>query len=103
MLEVKYGGFTLRGFFFFFFKTVAVSRELTAESVAITADELEKLGAGGGVAGFAPPRSFPVFDLVVDDLSVLAVGGWRLPPEHDALGGKKAKQKYTLAYVEPSV
>lgn len=46
--EFKYAVFTQR--FFFFFKSCGES-----ESVAITADELEKLGAGGGVAGFAPP------------------------------------------------
>lgn len=61
--------------------------ELTAESVPITADELEKLSASSGLACFTPPGSFPVSDLVAGDLPILAVEGRGLPPKHDALGG----------------
>lgn len=71
----------------FHLETLAVMVELTADSVPITADELEKLSASSGLARFAPPGSFPVSDLVAGDLPVLAVQGRGLPPKHDALGG----------------
>lgn len=71
----------------FHLETLAVMVALTADSVPITADELEKLSASSGLARFAPPGSFPVSDLVAGDLPVLAVQGRGLPPKHDALGG----------------
>lgn len=52
---------------------------------SLTADELEELRAGRGVADFAPAGALPVSDLVAGDLSVLATEGGRLPAEHDAL------------------
>ncbi len=51
-----------------------------AESVHFTGDQLEKLGASGGLGGFTPPGSFPVSDLVTCDLPILAVQGRGLPP-----------------------
>lgn len=54
----------------------------------VTFDEFVKLGACSDNRRFALPGSFPVSDLVADDLSILAAGGRGLPPKHDALRGK---------------
>lgn len=68
--------------------------EQTAVSAHITINELEKLGASGGLSCLAPAGSFPVADLVAGNLSVLAAKGRGLPPQHDALMTRDETQTF---------